>query len=102
VSKYGGMLLSTATLFLYNRYVTDTLTSIKGFDGKLLRSLHLRSGGMDLDTEIVAKVCLSGQYILEVPVEFKARTKTEGKKSTPTEGLKALFALIRYRFAGRG
>ncbi len=101
-SKYGGMLLSTATLFLYNRYVTDTLTSIKGFDAKLLRSLDLQSDGMNLDTEIVAKLCRRGSYILEIPVEYKARTKTEGKKSTPMDGLKALFALIRFRFGARG
>ena len=101
-SKYGGMLLSTATLFLYNRYVTDTLTSIKGFDAKLLRSLDLQSDGMNLDTEIVAKLCRRGHYILEIPVEYKARTKTEGKKSTPMDGLKALFALIRFRFGARG
>jgi 2-phospho-L-lactate transferase/gluconeogenesis factor (CofD/UPF0052 family) len=102
VSKYGGMLLSTATLFLYNRYVTDTLTSVKGFDSRLLRSLNLQSDGMNLDTEIVAKLCRRGHYILEIPVEYKARTKLEGKKSTPLEGLKALFALIRFRFGARG
>lgn len=102
VSKYGGMLLSTATLFLYNRYVTDTLTSIKGFDARLLRSLNLQSDGMNLDTEIVAKLCRRGHYILEIPVEFKARTKMEGKKSTPLDGLKALFALVRFRFGARG
>lgn len=98
VSKYGGMLLSTATLFLYNRYVTDTLTSLKGFDGKVLRSLDLRSNGMDLDTEIVAKACRSGQYILEVPVEYQARTKAQGKKSTALQGLKALWALFSWRY----
>ena len=102
VSKYGGMLLSTATLFLYNRYVTDTLTSIKGFDARLLRSLDLQSNGMNLDTEIIAKLCRRGNYILEIPVEYKARTKMEGKKSTPMDGLKALFALVRFRFGARG
>jgi len=101
VSKYGGMLLSTATLFLYNRYVTDTLTSIKAFDAKLLRSLHLQSDGMNLDTEIIAKLCRRGDYILEIPVEYKARTKKQGKKSTPLEGLRALFALFRFRFGAR-
>ena len=98
VSKYGGMLLSTATLFLYNRYVTDTLTSIKGFDARLLRSLQLQSSGMDLDAEIVAKVCRRQEYILEVPVEYRARTKAEGKKSTTRQGVKALWALFRWRF----
>ena len=56
---------------------------------------------MNLDTEIVAKLCRRGHYILEIPVEYKARTKTQGKKSTPMDGLRALFALIRFRFGAR-
>jgi 2-phospho-L-lactate transferase/gluconeogenesis factor (CofD/UPF0052 family) len=99
VSKYGGILLSTTTLFLYNRYVTDTLTSIKGFDAKFLRSLDLKSNGMDLDAEIVAKTGRRGEYILEVPVEYQARTKAAGKKSTTMQGLKTLWALVSWRFA---
>jgi hypothetical protein len=99
VSKYGGILLSTTTLVLYNRYVTDTLTSIKGFDAKFLRSLDLQSKGMDLDAEIVAKVSRRGEYILEVPVEYKARTKAQGKKSTTSDGLKTLWALLSWRFS---
>jgi len=102
VSKYGGILLSTTTLLLYNRYVTDTLTSIKGFDAKFLRSLDLKSNGMDLDSEIVAKVCRRREYILEVPVEYTARTKSQGKKSSTLQGLKALWALLYWRFAKSG
>jgi len=99
ISKYGGMLLSIVTLLLYNRYVSDTLTSIKGFDAEFLRSLDLRSNGMDLDTEIVAKVCRRRVYILEIPVEYTARTKAQGKKSTPLQGIKAVWSLISWRFA---
>ncbi len=99
VSKYGGIVLSTTTLLLYNRYVTDTLTSIKGFDTKFLRSLDLRSNGMNLDAEIVAKTARRREYILEVPVEYQARTKAEGKKSTAWDGFKTLWSLVSWRFA---
>lgn len=99
VGKYGGILLSVTALVLYNRYVTDTLTSIKGFDARFLRSLNLEADGMDLDTEIVAKVARSGEYILEIPVEYKARTRIQGKKSTTIDGIKALWTLISWRFA---
>ncbi len=50
------MMLSVATLLLYNRYVTDVLSSLKGYDAALLRSLALQSDGLDLETEIVAKL----------------------------------------------
>ncbi len=99
VGKYGGILLSTTALLFCNRYVTDTLTSIKGFDTKFLRSLNLKSNGMDLDAEIIAKVARVGEYILEVPVDYRPRTRAQGKKSTTADGLKTLWALISWRFA---
>jgi 2-phospho-L-lactate transferase/gluconeogenesis factor (CofD/UPF0052 family) len=97
VSKYGGMVLSVATLLLYNRYITDVLTSLKTFDARLLRSLRLESDGRDLDTEILAKLGGVQEYILELPVDYSPRTRAEGKKITLVDGLKALAALFRYR-----
>ncbi|BDC53187.1 hypothetical protein F183_A55020 (plasmid) [Bryobacterales bacterium F-183] len=97
-SKYGGMLLSVAALFLYNRYVTDVLTSVKAFDAHLLHSLHLESNGRDLDTEIVAKLAKRREFMLELPVDYEPRTRSQGKKITLLDGLKALGALVRYRF----
>jgi hypothetical protein len=97
VSKYGGIVLSIATLLLYNRYITDVLTSLKTFDAHLLRSLRLKSDGRDLDTEILAKLGSLHEYILEVPVDYSPRTRAEGKKIRLVDGLGALAALFRYR-----
>ncbi|MDO8677478.1 MAG: 2-phospho-L-lactate transferase CofD family protein [Acidobacteriota bacterium] len=96
-SKYGGILLSILTLLLYNRYVSDVLSSIKAFDARLLRSLALKSNGIDLETEIVAKLSLKREYMLELPVEYQPRTRSAGKKITAADGLKAIVALFRYR-----
>jgi 2-phospho-L-lactate transferase/gluconeogenesis factor (CofD/UPF0052 family) len=97
ISKYGGMALSLMTLLLYNRYVTDVLTSLKGFDVHLLRSLDLQSNGLELETEIVAKLSRRREYMFEMPVEFKPRTRAAGKKIRTTDGLRALWALWRFR-----
>ena len=99
-SKYGGMLLSIVTLLLYNRYITDVLTSVKAFDVHLLRSLRLEGNGRDLDTEIVAKLSLLHEYILEVPVSYSPRTRSEGKKITLMDGISALIMLFRQRIFG--
>lgn len=96
-SKYGGMLLSILTLLLYNRYVSDVLGSIKAFDARLLRSLALKSNGVDLETEIVAKLSVRREYILELPVEYHPRSRSAGKKITVADGLRAVIALFRYR-----
>lgn len=97
ISKYGGMLLSIVTLLLYNRYVSDVLSSVKGFDARLLRSLNLSSNGLDLETEIVAKLSRRQEFMLELPVEYRPRTKSAGKKIGTNDGVTALLALFRYR-----
>jgi 2-phospho-L-lactate transferase/gluconeogenesis factor (CofD/UPF0052 family) len=97
-SKYGGMLLSITTLLLYNRYVSDVLSSLKGYDAQLLRSMNLCSEGLDLETEIVAKLSRRQDYLLEIPVSYKPRTRSAGKKIRPMDGLRALFALLRFRW----
>jgi 2-phospho-L-lactate transferase/gluconeogenesis factor (CofD/UPF0052 family) len=96
-SKYGGMLLSISTLLLYNRYITDTLTSVKAFDSAVLRSLCLESNGRELDTEIVAKLCRRREYLLELPVDYRPRTRAEGKKITLLDGIRSVAALFKYR-----
>ena len=96
-SKYGGMMLSVTTLLLYNRYVTDVLSSLKGYEAALLRSLDLQSDGLDLETEIVAKLSQRREYLFEIPVDYKPRARSAGKKIRASDGLRALFALLRFR-----
>jgi 2-phospho-L-lactate transferase/gluconeogenesis factor (CofD/UPF0052 family) len=100
-SKYGGMILSILTLLLYNRYISDVLTSVKIFDALLLRGLGLERNGRDLDAEICAKLGLFHEYVLELPVDYRPRTRLQGKKITILDGVKTMAALIRYRFWGQ-
>jgi hypothetical protein len=62
-----------------------------------LRSLALRSNGIDLETEIVAKLSRRREYMFELPVDYKPRTRGAGKKITALDGVKAILALVRYR-----
>jgi 2-phospho-L-lactate transferase/gluconeogenesis factor (CofD/UPF0052 family) len=96
-SKYGGIMLSVVTLLLYNRYVSDVLSSVKGYDAHLLRSLNLKSNGLDLDAEIVAKLSSRREYIMELPVEYKPRTREAGKKIRASDGMRVLLGLLRFK-----
>jgi hypothetical protein len=58
--------------FLYNRWVSDIMTS-----ARLLRR---------------------GIRIYEVPVDYRARTREEGKKLTVVNGLRVVVTLMRCRF----
>jgi glycosyltransferase involved in cell wall biosynthesis len=98
ISRYGGILISTMALLLYNRYFTDSLTGLKAFDAETLRSMDLKCRGVDLDLEIVAKLSRQKKFTLELPVHFKPRGRAEGKKIRVRDGLSALVALLRFRF----
>ena len=101
-SKYGGMSLSILSLVLYDRYITDPLSTLKAYDKRLLDSLDLKSRGVDLECEILGKIVGRQEYILEVPVQYRPRTKEQGKKMTLGSGLRALAALVYYRFSAVG
>lgn len=96
ISKYGGMLLSTMTLLLYQRYVGDPLTSLKGFNARVFRGLDFSHRGVDFDMELIAKIAKAKYSILEVPVSYKARTIKQGKKITVVDGLKCLVTLFKF------
>ena len=97
-SSVAGLFLSLLCLILFNRYVTDPLTGLKAFDRRLLKMLDLKSDGVELETEIIAKLSRNHKYILEVPVDYRPRLKSEGKKITVRDGFKALITLLRIRF----
>lgn len=98
-SMYGGWILSILCLLLYNRYISDTLTSLKAFDSKVLKKLILNSKGVDLDLEIIAKLSLERVYIAEVPVNYKPRKVSEGKKITFLDGIKSIWRLLVSKYS---
>ena len=84
-----------------SRFVIDPLTGLKAFDRRLLNKLDLKSNGVELETEIIARLSQAQKYILEVPVEYQPRLKSEGKKITIRDGLQALLNLLKMRFLDR-
>lgn len=98
VSKYGGILLSTFLLLFYNRYISDPLTSIKAFKADTIKKYNLNSKSFDLEIELIVKILNNKKYILEIPVKYFPRFKSEGKKITILDGLKCLVKIIFYKF----
>jgi hypothetical protein len=87
---------------LYNTTLSDMEVGYKAFRGDLLRSLRLVSDDFRFEPEVTAKVLRTpGIRVYEVPVSYYGRTFAEGKKITWRDGVKALGALIRFRFGPR-
>lgn len=92
-----GVLLTTVTMLLYGRWITDTLTSYKLYPSRAVKSLNLRTSGFETDHEITAKLIRRHLKIVEVPIDYHPRSREEGKKIKPSDGLIAVWTLLRFR-----
>ena len=98
LSAIANRLLTFMTNVLYGARLTDMETCYKVFKAGVVRSLPLEANRFDIETELTAKVLLSGCRIREIPIQYDARTKAEGKKIGWRDGLAAVRSLWRYRF----
>ena len=64
----------------------------------IFSKLDLKEDGFSFCPEVTTKLSKLGVDILELPIEYFGRTYTEGKKIKMIDGVKALSALIKYRF----
>ena len=81
-----------------NLNLTDIETGYKVFRRQVLDGIRLRSNRFEFEPEITAKVARRGYRIYEIPISYNSRSYREGKKITWVDGLKALWAIFRYRF----
>ena len=95
---WGGRLVSLATNILYCQKLTDEPTCYKLFSTSLLKSIKLNCTGFEFCPEVTAKVAKRGYKIKEIPISYKPRTISEGKKISWKDGVEALWVLLRYRF----
>jgi len=99
ISSYIANIIFIFLFFLfYNKIITDPLTGYKLYQRKFFDDNNIRSKGFEADHEITAKLIKRGFKIIEVPINYNPRTKLEGKKINFLDGIKALVAIIKYRF----
>lgn len=94
-----GVALTLWTCLMYGRWITDTLTAYKLYPAGPVKEMKLRTRGFETDHEITAKLIRSGHRIVEAPISYFPRSKEEGKKIKATDGLIAVWTLLRFRFA---
>ena len=76
--------------------LTDMASCYKMMHAEIFCSLDICSAGFGLEAEITAKVFKKKLRVVEVPISYKRRTKSEGKKLRLKDGLIASFTLLRH------
>lgn len=97
----GNRVVSLWASLLFNTWLTDVETCFKMATLDVWRSIGIRSNGFGLEPEVTAKFLRAGERIFEVPIQYRARSRAEGKKLKWTDGVLALWILLRVRLAGR-
>jgi hypothetical protein len=96
---WGGQVIGWVCNLLFSSKLTDEPTCYKMMWTELLQDMALRSRGFEFCPEVSAKLLRQGIVIHELPIAYHPRTFKEGKKIRWTDGLQAVWTLIRYRFA---
>ncbi len=92
------MLTVTANL-LYGMAISDEATCFKLFETKLLRELALTCTGFEFCPEVTAKLGRKKIAIVEVPISYSARAIADGKKVRWTDGVEAMWVLVKHRLS---
>jgi dolichol-phosphate hexosyltransferase len=97
----GNKLVNLWASFLFDAWISDVYTCLKLAPTHLWRTLGLRSNGFGIEAEVTGKLLARGLPIYEVPIRYRARSRSEGKKIRATDGLQGMGVLLRVRMLGR-
>jgi len=95
----GNRFLTLLSNLLNNLNLSDMETGYKCFRTELVRDMRLRSERFGIEPELTAKFARKKARIYEVPIAYYGRSYEEGKKIRWTDGITALWCIIRYRFS---
>ena len=98
IYAFGGIFITWFTNLLYGAKITDEPTCYKMFKTDFLKSINLECQRFEFCPEVTAKIARRGIKIYEVPISYRPRHKSEGKKINWRDGLEALWILLKYRF----
>jgi glycosyltransferase involved in cell wall biosynthesis len=91
---------STMCNLMYGVNLKDPFTMYKVFRSETIENLHFEEDGFAFDVELVAKLIRSGFKPLEIPVSYKSRGFSEGKKIRFfRDGYALPIALVRHKFS---
>ncbi len=88
--------LTLASNAFTNLNLTDMETGYKVFRADLIKSIPIRSNRFGVEPELTAKLAKMRARIYELPISYSGRGYWEGKKIRWTDGVVALWTILKY------
>ena len=92
----GNRFLTLASNMLTNINLTDMETGFKAFKRERIGQIEIEEDRFGFEPEVTAKVSRLNCRIYEVGISYYGRTYAEGKKIGWKDGVRAIYAILKY------
>jgi glycosyltransferase involved in cell wall biosynthesis len=92
----GNKFLTHLSNFTTGLDLTDMETCYKAFRSDILKTIPIRSKRFGIEPEITTKVAKRHCRVYEVPISYRGRSYSEGKKIGWKDGVQAIFTILKY------
>jgi glycosyltransferase involved in cell wall biosynthesis len=94
--RWANRILTALSNFFSDLDLTDMECGYKAFRRSLLADIQIEEPGFGFEPEITAKIAKKRPRVYEVGVSYRGRTFAEGKKISWHDGLRAIYAILKY------
>lgn len=91
---WGGLLVTFFTNLLFGAKLTDEATGYKLFHATIFEKFGFTHNDFAWEPEVTAKILKRKIEIVEKPIHYQPRSKSEGKKISWIDGVKAIWVLL--------
>ena len=96
---FGNKAISKLISILFSSPVTDVLSGFRAFNRHFIKTLCLKSGGFEVETEMTLQALIRNCVIKEIPIRYSSRPSgSVSKLNTFSDGLniiKSIFLIFR-------
>ena len=101
INRMANTISNLTVNLLFGTQMTDINTCYKVFTREAFKDIKIVGSHFALDTEATVKFLKKGIAIKEVPIDYVARSRGEGKKIKFTTALNMFWQIIKYRIDRR-
>ena len=92
----GNRFLTLLSNMFTNLNLTDMETGYKAFKASVIKSIQIEEDRFGFEPEFTAKLARMDCRIYEVDISYSGRTYAEGKKINWRDGVRAIYAIVKY------
>ena len=98
ITYIGNKYLTKLFSFLNNYKLSEIASCYWLIETEKLKKMNITEKGFGIEVEVLSKHIRSGGKIFEVPISYKGRTYSEGKKIGLKDAFVAMYCIFKYKF----